>query len=308
MGWTPAQLPSLDGKTYAITGGNSGLGLEAACILASKGARVVITSRSDKNAETALAEIRRRVPEASVSSVRLDLASLKSVDECASALAEACPTLDALVNNAGVMQTPKLRTAEGFELQIGTNHLGHFRLASKLLPRIEASGGRIVAVSSIVHKMGRIDLSDLNYETRAYDPTDAYGQSKLANLMFALELHRRLVARGSKASAYGAHPGYAATNLQSAGVGLDGGSKFLRALYKVTNAVMAQSAERGAYPLALAAADPSARPGAYYGPTGFYQASGPVGESYVAPRAKDETVARALWEKTEALVGPFFST
>ena len=244
MGWTPAQLPSLNGKTYAITGGNSGIGLETACILAAKGARVVITSRSDKNAETALAEIRRRVPSASVSSVRLDLASLESVDAAAAAIADTCPTLDALVNNAGVMQTPRLRTAEGFELQLGTNHLGHFRLASKLLPRIEASGGRIVAVSSIVHKTGTIHLDDLNFETRRYDPTDAYGQSKLANLMFALELHRRLISRGSKATAYGAHPGYAATNLQSSGVGLEGGSTFFRVLYKVTNALMAQSAEK----------------------------------------------------------------
>lgn len=306
MGWTPAQLPALSGKTYAITGGNSGLGLEAACILTGKGARVVITSRSDKNAEQALAEIRRRVPSAQVSAVRLDLASLKSVDEAAAAIQAACPTLDALVNNAGVMQTPLMRTAEGFELQIGTNHLGHFRLDAKLFPLLERSGGRIVAVSSVAHRTGRIDLDDLQFERRRYDPTVAYCQSKLANLMFALELNRRLTARGSKVTAYGAHPGYAATNLQSAGVGLEGGSKFLRAFYKMSNAVVAQSAEKGAYPLALAAADPSARPGAYYGPTGLFQASGPVGESYMDARARDEAVARGLWEKSEALVGAFF--
>ncbi len=307
MSWTPDALPNLAGKTFVITGGNSGLGLESMRILAGKGARVVFTSRSEKNATTAIEDIRRTVPSADVDFVVLDLASLASIDAGAEQILAKCPRIDALINNAGVMQTPASRTKDGFELQLGTNHLGHFRLDSRLFPRIEASSGRIVAVSSIAHKLAGIGLDDLFYEKRRYDPTDAYGQSKLANLLFGLELHRRLVARKSAATAMPCHPGYAATNLQTAGVGMEGGSKLFRAIYAISNRVMAQSADRGAWSLVFAAADPSAKGGAYYGPTGFNQLRGPVGESFMTKAAKDETVARGLWEKSEALVGPFFT-
>lgn len=306
MGWTPDALPDLRGRTYAITGGNSGLGLEAAKILAGKGARVVITSRREDAAREALAQVRAAVPGADVDWVRLDLADPASVAAAAEAIRQACPRLDALIENAGVMQPPLIRTAEGHELQLATNHLGHFRLAAALLPHLEASAGRIVVVSSIAHKMGRIDLDDLDSE-RSYDPTARYAQSKLANLLFAFELQRRLAARGSQVVAIACHPGYAATNLQSAGVGLEGGSAFFRWTYKLTNALVAQSAERGAWPLVLAAADPSAKAGGYYGPTGPGQMRGPVGESFVAPGARDPEVARQLWERTEVLVGPFFA-
>lgn len=305
MGFTPDQLPNLSGKTYAITGGNGGLGLEAAKILAGKGARVVITARSEANARAALDVIRSAQPSADVAHVLLDLTDPESIASAATALAAACPRMDALINNAGVMQTPNIRTKEGFELQIATNHFGHFRLNSRLLPHLEASAGRIVPVSSIAHKYGRINLDDLSSE-RSYDPSAAYFQSKLANLMYAFELQRRLTARGSRVTVIPCHPGYSATNLQSAGVGMEGGSTFLRWAYRVTNSVVAQSATHGAYPLVLAAADPSAEPGVYYGPTGPFQLRGPVGRSYVADAAKDEEAARKLWEKTEALVGPFF--
>lgn len=305
MGWTPAQLPDLHGKTYVVTGGNGGLGLEAAKILAGKGARVVLTARSADKAKDAIAAIRGVAPDAAVAFVPLDLSDLDSVDAAAKALREACPRIDAVINNAGVMQPPLKRTREGFELQLATNHLGHFRLDARLFDVLEASGGRIVPVSSIAHKYAAIALDDLQ-STRSYDPTIAYGQSKLANLLFGFELHRRLVARGSRVAAITCHPGYSATDLQSAGVGMEGGSTFFRLLYRVSNAVVAQSAEHGSWPLVLAAADPAARPGAYYGPTGLGQLRGPVGESYVAPAGRDEAVAKALWEKTEALVGPFF--
>ncbi|TNE88397.1 MAG: SDR family NAD(P)-dependent oxidoreductase [Deltaproteobacteria bacterium] len=307
MGWTPDQLPDQTGKTFAITGGNSGLGLEAAKLLAARGARVVITSRREDNANAALAEIREAAPNADVDWVQLDLADLDNVARAAAEIREKCPQLDGFINNAGVMQTPNRKTAQGFELQIGTNHLGHFKLNSLLMDHFEACGTRIVAVSSIAHKFGAIHLSDLNFESRRYDPSIAYGQSKLANILYGFELQRRLAARGSKATAYAAHPGYAATNLQTAGVGMEGGSKLLRGLYAITNKVMAQTATEGAYPLVLAAAAPDAKPGAYYGPTGFYQYRGPVGESYIHPKAKDEAVARGLWELSEELVGPFFS-
>ena len=307
MGWTPDALPDLTGKTYAITGGNGGLGLEASKILAAKGARVVITSRSEDKANAALAALREAVPAADADFVLLDLADPDSVKAAAEAIRSACPRLDALINNAGVMQTPQIRTSEGFELQFATNHLGHFRLNAALFPHIEASSGRIVPVSSVAHRFGRIAIDDLMTEKR-YDPTVAYAQSKLANLMYGFELQRRLTARDSAVTCIPCHPGYSATNLQSAGVGMEGGSSGWRWMYKVTNAVLAQSATQGSYPLALAAADPEAEPGVYYGPTWFGDARGPVGKSTVSAAARDEDVARQLWEKTEALVGPFFAS
>jgi NAD(P)-dependent dehydrogenase (short-subunit alcohol dehydrogenase family) len=305
MGWTPDALPDLTGKTYVVTGGNGGLGLEATKLLCAKGAQVVITTRKEDAAKDALQRLRAEVPQAVADYVLLDLAEPKSVAEAAEALRARCPRLDALVNNAGVMQPPLLRTSEGHELQLATNHLGHFRLNAALFPLLEASGGRIVPVASIAHRMGRIDLDDLDSE-RSYDPTVRYAQSKLANLMYSFELQRRLTARGSKVTSIACHPGYAATNLQTAGVSMEGGSSLFRWLYKATNAVVAQSATRGAWPLVLAAADPTAKPGGYYGPTGIGQARGPVGESYLADVAKDLEVARRLWEWTERAVGPFF--
>lgn len=307
MRWTPERLPDLSGKTYAITGGNSGLGLEAAKILTKKGARVVITARSPGKAKEALEVVKAHSPGASVDFVLLDLADEGSVKSAAAALKEACPTIDALINNAGVMQPPETRTKEGFELQFATNHLGHFRLNSQLFPHLEASAARIVPVSSIAHRMYRIQFEDLQFE-KGYNPTDSYAQSKLANLLYGFELQRRLSARGSKVVSIPCHPGYSATNLQSAGVGQEGGSKFYRFLYGITNKIVAQSAEHGAYPLVLAAADPTAEAGAYYGPTGIGQARGPVGKSYVDPKALDQDVARRLWEVTEQLVGPFFQS
>ena len=305
MGWTPSELPDLTGKTYAITGGNSGLGLEAAKILTAKGGRVVITARSEAKAQGAVDAVRAHHADADVDYVLLDLTDPASITAAAAALRAACPELDALINNAGVMQPPKTTTDEGFELQMSTNHFGHFRLNAQLFDHLEANAGRIVPVSSVGHKMGAIQFEDLNWE-KSYDAVASYCQSKLANLLYAFELDRRLRARGSAVQSIACHPGYAATNLQSAGVGMDGGSAFFRVLYKVTNAVVAQSAAKGAWPLVLAAADPSAEPGAYYGPTGLGQARGPVGKSFVADRAKDEDVARRLWEVTEELVGPFF--
>ncbi|MFO0600723.1 MAG: oxidoreductase [Myxococcaceae bacterium] len=304
-GWTPEQLPDLAGKTFVITGGNSGIGFELAKHLTAKKGRVIITTRDEAKGKGALEAIRAAVPGADVDFVVLDLAEPASVSAGVAALRAKCTRIDALVNNAGVMQTPEVRTSEGFELQLATNHLGHFRLNSQLFDLVEAAGGRIVPVSSIVHRQGVISLDDLNSK-KGYSPTAAYGQSKLANLMYALELQRRLAARKSKVSSIPAHPGYSATNLQSAGVGMKGGSTALKLLYKVTNAVVAQSAAEGAYPLAMAAAAPEAKPGSYYGPNGMMEMRGKAAEGKPAARALDEDVARKLWDATEALVGPFF--
>ena len=307
MGWTPDKLPDLKGKCYAITGGNSGLGLELCKILAGCGARVVITSRSPDKGEAAMNVVRDLHPEADLAMVQLDLSDLANVDRAAEELIQACPSLDAMVNNAGIMQTPALKTKDGFELQFGTNHLGHFRLNAKMFKHLDACGARIVPVSSIAHRFGQFFFDDPMFESRRYDPIVAYGQSKLANIVYGFELQRRLSERGSQCIAIPCHPGYAATNLQSTGVGLDGGSWVFRSLYAVTNRMVAQSATKGAYPLALAAADPEAEAGAYYGPCGPGQAWGPVGKSRVAKQAQDPDAAQKLWALSEELVGPFFT-
>lgn len=304
MNWTPKKLNDLSQKSYFITGGNSGVGLEAAKILCSKGATVVISARSEAKATAALAQIEAAAPGAKASWVQLDLTEPDSIAAAATQVIERHPQLDALVNNAGVMQTPKRQTAEGFELQFATNHLGHFRLARALYGHLAKSKGRIVVVSSLVHHQGKIHLDDLMQLT-AYNPTTSYSQSKLANIMFAFEFDRRLKAADSPVVCIPCHPGYSATNLQTAGVGMEGGSRFFRALYVLTNKVIAQSPVLGSYPLVLAAADPEAEAGVYYGPTGFSDMRGPVGKSKVAKHARDEEVARKLWEATEALVGAF---
>lgn len=304
MDWTPENLPDLSGKSYFITGGNSGIGLEAAKIFCSKGASVIISARNQTNAEEALAEIKAEFPEAKVSWVSLDLTDPDSIASASAKVIETTPELHALICNAGVMQTPELKTKEGFELQFATNHLGHFRLTSALYSHLVKSKGRVVVVSSVAHTNGKIDLEDLMGRTK-YSPITAYNQSKLANIMFAFELDRRLIKANSPVMCIPCHPGYSATNLQTAGVGMEGGSGFFNRLYKIGNKYLAQSAKLGAYPEVLAAADPDAKGGTYYGPTKWGGANGPVGLSKVAPQAQDEDMARKLWEATEALVGPF---
>ena len=252
--WTPAELSSLDGRTYLITGGNSGIGLEATQILTDHGANVVIGCRSAEKAMSAISLVNKNNPKANVQFVALDLTDPDSISAAVAKIEAEHPKLDALINNAGVMQPPLRRTKEGFELQMGTNHLGHFRLSAQLYPLLKKSEGRIVTVSSVAHKWGKINLDDLQSE-KSYEPTVAYCQSKLANLMFAFELDRRLQAANSPVKSMGSHPGYSATNLQSAGVGMEGGSALMAWMYSLTNKLVAQSALKGSYPQVLAAAD-----------------------------------------------------
>jgi NAD(P)-dependent dehydrogenase (short-subunit alcohol dehydrogenase family) len=287
--WTSADLPSLDGKTFVVTGANSGIGLVAARELAGAGAHVVLAVRDTSKGERAAATISgsREVRE-------LDLTDLASVRDFASRLDG---DVDVLVNNAGVMATPQGRTKDGFELQIGTNHLGHFALTNRLLPRIRE---RVVTVSSGAHRMGSIRLDDLNWERGGYKPWSAYGQSKLANLLFTLELQRRLTGAGSDVRATAAHPGYAATNLQQ-----HTGSRLQNALMQVGNRVFAQSDEMGALPTLYAATQDI--PGAsYVGPDGFKEGRGHptlVGRS---DAASDASVAEKLWTLSEELTGVAF--
>ena len=294
--WKPEQLFDLSGKLYLITGGNSGIGLEAAKILAKKNADIVIACRNPQKAQAAIEAI-KPLGNGKVESVALDLSKLSSVRSAASEINQRYNKLDALINNAGIMQTPETRTEDGFELQLATNHLGHFLFSGLLFDLVEKANGRIVTVSSIAHKFGKINFDDLMYE-KNYSPSIAYAQSKLANLLFALELDRRLVARDSSVKSIACHPGYSATALQSTGP-----KGLLNVIYKFTNRFMAQPPYKGAIPTVLAAAGKEALAGAYYGPQSMSEARGRVSDAEVRPQARDVEVATRLWEESEGLVG-----
>jgi len=305
-GWTAADIPDQSGRSAVVTGANSGIGLIAARELAAAGAAVTIACRNEAKGADAAAEISAAAPAADVEVARLDLADLASVREFAAAWPG--ERLDLLVNNAGVMATPRRETADGFELQLGTNHLGHFALTGLLLGKLRTSAQpRVVTVSSTAHRTGRIDFDDLQGERR-YMRWTAYGQSKLANLLFAFELNRRAEAAGLALLSIAAHPGYAATELQSSGPGVGGG--VLAALNKgvmwVTNRVVAQSAEAGALPTLYAATFTDLPGGSYIGPDGLFEQRGhpkPVGASGAAT---DSEKARRLWEVSEQLTGVEF--
>jgi NAD(P)-dependent dehydrogenase (short-subunit alcohol dehydrogenase family) len=295
-GWTPDRVGEQSGKIILITGGNSGIGLEAAKILAGKGADILLCARSESKGNAAVSAV-NAVRGGNARLILLDLADMASIHACAQTVASITDRIDVLINNAGVMQTPDLTTKDGFELQFGTNHLGHFLLNGLLFPLVENAKGRIVTVSSLAHKFGHLRLKDLMYKKTRYNPTVAYGQSKLANIMYAFELQRRLEAAGSDVTSYAVHPGYSDTALQSSGP-----SGLLRMIYKPFNAILAQPAKYGAYPTVLAATEPKARPGGYYGPTRLQEMRGPVGDSVVHPKALDKGRARTLWTLSEDLV------
>ena len=294
--WKPEQLPDLSGKLYVITGGNSGIGFEAAKYLGARGADLILACRSPQKAEAARAALAHDVS-GTVRLVALDLADMASIRAGAEAVRGMTPRIDGLINNAGIMQTPKMKTRDGFELQFGTNHLGHFLWSGLLIDLVEAARGRVVVVSSIAHKMGQMNFEDLMHEVN-YTPSKAYAQSKLSNLIFAFELNRRLVTAGSPVMAVACHPGYSNTNLQSTGP-----TGILNAVYKLTNAMMAQPQALGAVPTVLAVAGTEAQPGAYYGPTGIFDARGPVGDAAIAPQALVKEDWKRLWNMSEALIG-----
>lgn len=298
--WTPDQLPDLTGKTYLITGGNSGIGFEAAKMLAAAGGDIVIACRNADKAQQAVAEI-NAAEIGNADAISLDLSSTKSVRKAADEFRSRHDRLDALINNAGIMQTPKTKTVDGFELQIATNHLGHFLFTSLLFDLVEKVSGRIVTVSSIAHKFGKMNLKDLMLK-EGYSPTRAYAQSKLANLLFAQELDRRLRSVNSTVKSIACHPGYSATRLQDTGP-----ATALNFVYKILNPLMAQPAYNGAIPTVLAAAGNEAEAGGYYGPRHLGEARGPVGDANVAKVARDERAAKRLWEMSELLVGQNWS-
>lgn len=293
--WQVDRLPDLSGKTYLITGGNSGIGFVAARNLGQAGGNVIIAARNPEKAARAVEQL-KSTAKGSVEQLTLDLADLSSVRAAADEAKTRFEKLDALINNAGIMQTPPQKTADGFEMQIGTNHLGHFLLDGLLYDLVAKAEGRIVTVSSIAHKFGSMFLDDLMM-TKNYSPTQAYGQSKLANMLYHFELDRKLKAANSPVTSYACHPGYSATALQSTGP-----TGFFKGVYKLTNAMLAQPAERGAIPTVLCAAGTEAVPGAYYGPTGMGDTRGPVGDALVSEKALNEADAQNLWQQSEKLV------
>ena len=298
--WTADDIPALGGKTVVVTGGNSGIGFEAARQMARKGAHVILACRDTGRAADALQQIRTLHPSASVEAMQLDLASLESVHRFARDFAAKSVPLDVLCNNAGVMAIPRRTTAEGFEMQIGTNHLGHFALTGLLLePLLAAPAARVVNVSSTAHKPGRIDFDDLQGE-KSYRKWMAYAQSKLANLLFTYELQRRLDAAGARAISVACHPGYSATNLQAVGPQMSG-SRIAARLMDLGNRFFSQPAAMGALPTLYAATSPDARGGDYIGPDGFMENYGHPRKTRSTARSHDRAVATRLWEVSEQL-------
>jgi NAD(P)-dependent dehydrogenase (short-subunit alcohol dehydrogenase family) len=304
--WTAADMPDCSDSTVLVTGANSGLGFEATKAFAAKGATVVMACRSTDRGEEAAAEIRDSVADtgATLNVRECDLASLESVDSFAAGVREAYDGIDVLCNNAGVMAIPRQETEDGFEKQLGVNHLGHFALTGHLLDLLVESDGesRVVTHSSGAHETGTVDFEDLHRE-ESYGKWEAYGQSKLANLLFAYELGRRLEAAGvTDTISVACHPGYAATNLQYRGPKQQG-SRLRVGLMKVANAVVGQSPRKGALPLLYASVAPDVEGGDYYGPDGFMNMRGSPERQPSSEASHDEDDAARLWTTSEELTG-----
>ncbi|MGW3955233.1 oxidoreductase [Streptomyces sp. NPDC004752] len=297
--WAITDIPALAGRVAVVTGANSGLGYVTARELARRGARVVLACRSEPRGSAAADRIVAEVPGADTEFGRLDLGELASVREFAARFRY--DRLDLLIDNAGVMAPPYSVTADGFETQFGVNHLGHFALTGLLLPALLAApGARVVTVSSMMHALANIDLGDLNSERR-YRRWIAYARSKTANLLFTHELARRLTATGADLIAAAAHPGYAATNLQTAAPRAEG-RRAAERLMTAGNRVLAQTAEAGALPTLYAATAPGVRPDSFTGPS-FAQWRGAPAPSWRAPWTRDDRTSARLWEASERLTG-----
>jgi NAD(P)-dependent dehydrogenase (short-subunit alcohol dehydrogenase family) len=300
--WGVHDIPEQTGKLAVVTGATGGLGYETALALAGAGAEVVLAGRSDAKGAEAVRRIQSSFPKARVRFEQLDLSDLASVAAFAGRLTAVGRPVDMLVNNAGVMSLPKRETtADRFERQFGTNHLGHFALTAQLLPLLIASASpRVVTVSSLMHKiMADIRFNDLHW-TKKYDPDMAYGQSKLANLLFAKELQRRSDANGWGLISTAAHPGISTTDLVTNGVG---STSFKGRFSTVFVRVIGQSAARGALPQIYAAVAPFVTPGGYYGPDGFLEGKGDVAVAAVSAKANNAELAARLWEVSEQLTG-----
>ncbi|MGE5603696.1 MAG: oxidoreductase [Nitrososphaerales archaeon] len=300
--WTTRHLPRMDGKAVLVTGANSGLGFETSMLLAARGAKLVLGVRDLEKGRQAVARICEASPGASVELLPLDLADLASIGRFAEEVRGNQRRLDVLINNAGVMAIPQRCTVDGFEMQFGTNHLGHFALTGLLLPLLlRTPAARVVTVSSGAHVFGRINFEDLQSEN-SYSPWRAYGQSKLANLLFAYELQRRFDAAKVHASSLAVHPGYAATNLQAVGPTM-AKSSIQQGLMRISNRLLAQTAAMGALPTLYAATSPEAHGGDYMGPDGLLGQHGYPKKVKSSAASYDESIATRLWQVSEELTG-----
>jgi NAD(P)-dependent dehydrogenase (short-subunit alcohol dehydrogenase family) len=299
--WTTNDIPDISGKLAIVTGATGGLGLETALVLAAKGAEVVLAARNPNKGAEAERLIRARHPAAHIRFDLLDLGDLASVAAFADRHLAAGRPIDILINNAGVMALPtRQKTVDGFEMQFGTNYLSHFALTGRLLPLLTQAQARIIQLSSVAHRSGHIRLDDLNFTT-GYSPWPVYQQSKLAMLMFAIELQRRSDAQGWGLTSVAAHPGFARTDLITNGhAGKPG--LFARGA-RLLEGVLSHSAADGALPILMAATLPNVAPAGYYGPTGFQEMKGPPGVAVIKPQARDAEVARRLWAESERLTG-----
>jgi NAD(P)-dependent dehydrogenase (short-subunit alcohol dehydrogenase family) len=298
--WTAADVPGQAGRTAVITGANTGIGFEAAKVLATRGASVVLAVRNTGKGQDAADRIKAAAPGADVTVQRLDLTSLASIRTAADELRDQHGTIDLLINNAGVMYTPKATTADGFELQFGTNHLGHFAFTGLLLDLLlPVPDSRVVTISSVGHRIrAKINFDDLQFE-QSYGRVRAYGQSKLANLMFTYELQRRMSGNG-RTIAVAAHPGASDTEL------MRNSPAVVRALSNVLLPVIAQNAEMGALPTLRAATDPNVLGGQYYGPDGFGESKGHPKQVKSSAQSHDVAIQRRLWTVSEELTGVKF--
>jgi NAD(P)-dependent dehydrogenase (short-subunit alcohol dehydrogenase family) len=300
--WTSADMPDLSGKTAVVTGANSGLGFETARRLAGAGATVVLACRDQARGGAALARLLELEPRAQGRVMDLDLADLSSAARFAEAVASEHAKIDILCNNAGVMALPYCETADGFEMQFGTNHLGHFALTGRLLPLLLAApAARVVTMSSNAHRFAGAD-PDLAGGDSKYRRWRTYGTSKLANLLFAYELERRFSQAGTSARSIASHPGYSSTELQSKGA-IMSGSRFKTGLWRLANSLLAQRPEKGALPALYAASAEGAGGGRFYGPDGFGESYGYPTEVRSNPRSYDEDLAARLWARSEELTG-----
>lgn len=300
--WNETKLPDLSGKVILITGANSGLGFQGSKVFASKGASVVMACRNMDKGKAALEEIQKEQPKAQLALLPLDLSDLDSVKFFADRFKKQYKQLDVLCNNAGVMFLPFRKTKQGFEMQFGTNHLGHFALTGLLLERLlSTDNSRIVTTSSMYHRSGKMDFVNLNGEKK-YDKYKAYAASKLANLFFAYELQRKLKAASSSTISVACHPGFTATNLQLAGPIMEG-SAFKTSVMKVFNRLMAQDVQMGTLPMLYAATEKDVQGGDYIGPSGFKEIRGYPTKVKSIPISYDEAIASKLWEVSQQWTG-----
>lgn len=303
--WGTRDIPDQSGKLAIITGATGGIGLETARGLAGAGAEVILAGRNPAKGRSAEVSIRDHHRNAKVRFELVDLSSLASIAKFADHMLSAGRPIDILVNNAGVMALPNRQTtADGFEMQFGTNYLSHFALTGRMLPLLTAAGARVVQISSMAHRSGTIRLEDLNYE-QGYKPWSVYSQTKLAMLMFAIELDRRSKANGWRLTSVAAHPGFARTDLIANGPAI-GGSALVRWGGALAGKLMGHSAAAGALPTLMAATMPGAMGGQYFGPLGRQEVKGPPGIAKIAPQALDSDVAKKLWTASEQLTGVHF--